>query len=191
MDLGSLVGSLFDGMSGGVFGALTGILGSGVTAFFKLKARRDDRAHEKEMREMDQADMKLESELYMARDKAAADAEIEVASIDAFKESQKGMLALAFDKSYMDKIHPWIAGPIAFLLAMVDIINKTVRPAITYYFLYQTHKILSKVMELNTFATKVTPDNVISVILYLTVTAATWWLGQRPMDKMMDKIIPA
>ena len=191
MDLGSLVGSLFNGMSGGVLGAVTGILGSGVNAFFKLKARRDDRAHEKEMRQMDLEDMKLESELLMARDKAAADAETEVAAIGAFKESQKDLMTSAFDKSYMDKIHPWIAGPIAFLLALVDIINKTVRPAITYYFLYQTHKILSKVMALDTFATKVTPDNVISVILYLTVTAATWWLGQRPMDKMMDKIIPA
>lgn len=188
MDLVSVIGSL---ITGGGLGAFTGILGAGVNAFFKLKARRDDRAHEKEMRQMDLEDMRLESELLMARDKAAADVEKEKVVMDAFKESQKDIMAPAFDKSYMDRIHPWLAGPIAFLLAIVDIINKTVRPAITYYFLYQLHKILDRVLSFANLQALVDPKAIIAVVLYLAVTAATWWLGQRPMDKMMDKIIPA
>lgn len=191
MDLGTLATGLFNGLSGGALGAVTGILGSGVTAFFKLKAKRDDRAHEKEMREMDQADMKLESELLMSRDKAAADAEKTVAEMKAFELSLKGANESTFKKEYMESLGPKASTFIAFIMAFVDVINKTVRPAITYYFLYQTHRILSKSMENAAFFDKVNPQTVVAVILYLAVTAATWWLGQRPMDKMMDKIIPA
>ena len=189
MDLASIAGSLVDGMSGGIFGAFTGILGAGVTSFFKQRAKKQDQAYEREMREMDQADMRLESELLMARDKAAADAEKSLAETKAFALSLKGAHETIFKKEYMQDLWPWLKGLIALLMALVDVINKTVRPAITYYFLFQTHKILSKVMDNPTFHTTVNPQTVVSVVLYLAVTAATWWLGQRPMDKMMDKII--
>ena len=191
MDLASIAGTLMDGMSGGVLGAVTGIFGAGVNAFIKHKKRKDDQAHEREMRKFDQDDMRLESELLMARDQATADAELKTEEMKAFKMSLKGADETVLKKEYMQDLWPWLKGIIALLMALVDVINKTVRPAITYYFLYQTHKILSKVMESSTFYTQVNPQTVVSVILYLAVTAATWWLGQRPMDKMMDKIIPA
>ena len=125
----------------------------------------------------------------MARDKAAADAEKSVAELNAFEKSMEGINEPVLKKEYMEGLHPLLKGLIALLLAFVDIVNKTVRPAITYYFLYKTHQILTKVMANPSFHTLVDPKAVISVILYLAVTAATWWLGQRPMDKMMDKII--
>jgi len=183
-----IAGGLLSGGLGGILGGFTGIIGTFVTSYQKIKNKKLDQAHEAEMRKADQEDMRLESTLLMARDKAAADAEIEVAAIDAFKESQKDIMAPAFDKSYMNKIHPWIAGPIAFLMALVDIINKTIRPAITYYFMYQGHLILEKVLSRADVLTIVEAQGVVSIILYLMVTAVTWWLGQRPMDKAMEKV---
>ena len=189
MDMGSIATSLLDGLSGGLLGSLTGIFGAGVTSFFKQRQRKQDQAHEKEMRTMDQADMELESKLLMSRDKAQADAEIKGAELKAFEISLRGANESTFKKEYMQDLPGWIRSIIALAMAIVDIINKTVRPAITYYFLYQTHRILSKSMANVEFFAKVQPQTVVSVILYLAVTAATWWLGQRPMDKMMDKII--
>ncbi|MCK5548302.1 MAG: hypothetical protein KAI64_04760 [Thermoplasmata archaeon] len=184
-----LAGGLLSGASGGAFGVISGIFGSFATSWLKQRQRKQDQAHEVEMRKADQEDMKLESSLLMARDQAIADAQIEVAEMDAFKASQKNIITDAFDKLYMDKIHPYIAGPIAFLMALVDIINKTIRPAITYYFMYKGSLILNKVMDSPTFHTSVKAGDVVSIVLYLMVTAVTWWLGQRPMDKAIEKIM--
>jgi hypothetical protein len=191
MDFSSIVGALTNGLSGGVLGVVSGIFGSGVTAFINHRKKKQDHAHEKEMRLMDQADMKLENELNMSRDKAAADAEKSVAELGAFKESLKGANKQLFKKEYMQDLPAWAKTIVALLLAAVDVIKQTIRPALTYYFLWKGAEILNKVLESGTVLSKVTPDNVVSIFLYLMVTTVTWWLGQRPMDKVIDKIMPA
>lgn len=191
MDWSNLLSGGASLLTGGAFGAITGIIGSGVTAFIKHRKQKQDQAHEKEMRLMDHEDMKLEAELQIKRTEATADAEKSVEETKAFKMSLKGANESLFKKEYMQDLPAWVRTIIALLLAIVDVINKTVRPAITYYFLFKSSQILNKVIENEAMLTKVTPDTVVATFLYLMVTAVTWWLGQRPMDKMMDKIIPA
>lgn len=159
---------LVDVFTSGGFGAVTGLVGGLVTKHIERKEKANERAYNLKARDQDLEELKLEQahELDMAdkqveRAQVEGAIKIEHAEVGAFTESQKTL------------------GKLTGAL-------RWVRPAITFFLLIGstllTVIVWNKVEGLDNF----TPDQLtgllwemIMTILFLTVTAVTWWFGSR------------
>ena len=159
---------LVDIFTSGGLGAVTGLVGGLLTKHIERKEKSNERNYLLKKQELNIKELELEQahELDMAdkeveRAKVEGDIKIEHAEVGAFTESQKTM------------------GPLTGAL-------RWVRPAITFFLLIGstilTVIVWNKVDGLENF----TPEQLtgllwemIMTILFLTVTAVTWWFGSR------------
>jgi len=182
MDIGTLIPALTSAASGGLFG----ILGATVKVFAEYKERANARAHELEMRALDQQEMTLEHELHMKEIEAQANRDIAIAQQNrmateatAAAEVETAELALTAE-SYKNDRATYGGG-------FVDVYRGIVRPTITFYFAILMTLITWQLLSLNNGAW-VDPaqanqmlKDIINAIIFLTTTAITWWFGTRPL----------
>lgn len=197
----------------GLLGTLTGILGNAIGAFFKFKQAKLDientklkNAHEVEMIKAQTEAMVTEAKANIKITQAQVEGAIEIEDSKAFLEAQKQGNKNLFDNKWVDgllKTEGWwkiitlpLASIISFLFGMVDFIRGLVRPALTIYLCGATSYITYmawEIMNMNGMALTATQataifSDVTSVVLYLTVSAVTFWFGDRQMSKSIMQL---
>jgi len=167
--LGDALGAI---MSGG----LTGIIGSGISIFGKIKMQKLTNNHEVAMGKLKQDDMRLQMEIITEQTKAA----INVSEMQAFTESQRNDSA-SYSKGQE------LSGGQKWLMVVVDFLRGMIRPSMTIYMTVLTTMIYVKLMDMlggledviDTATALGMVNQVILVILYITTTTILWWFGTR------------
>lgn len=156
---------MFDLLGNAMGGGLFGIIGAGVTAFFKAKEKKDAAAHQLAMLEANTRRFEVEfrakkelAQLKFATEKERGDAE-------AFTASQSA------DRATYSKRGSSVLG------AIVDFVRGIIRPAITialisamFYFYIQAQD-------------DVIRQELISQVSALTGLCVCWWFGARSLEK--------
>lgn len=167
--LGDALGAI---MSGG----LTGIFGSAISIFGKIKQQSMMNDHEVAMGKLKQDDMRLQKELMLAQTEAS----VSIAEMQAFAESQKN------DEASYSKGQELTGGQ-KWLMVIVDFLRGMIRPSMTIYMTVLTTMIYWQVMELvgglegviDKTQAYALSQQIILVILYITTTVILWWFGTR------------
>ena len=196
-----------------ILGGLTGLFGTIWSSYNQRKIKALEMEDRDKQRSHDVAMVKAESDAMIEESKAQIQitmarvaGEIEIAETQAFAGSLKTGRTKIFDAAYMDRlfeVEGWVrfisipAGVfLAIFFGLVDFTKEMARPGITVYLLgistWITIKAWSLLERIN--GAVMTPNmaigivsDAINVVLYLTVTAVTWWFGDRMAAKGLAK----
>lgn len=196
-----------------LLGGVTGLLGTVWSSYNNRKIKELDledkrlaRAHELDMVRADTEAMKAEAEASIQVTAAQVEGAVTLEEVKAYKTSQKTGNANVFLESFMERMFSttgWIAylaHPVGVLICllfgMVDTIKGLARPVITIYLLgvstWITVQAWTLLDSMGGAITPVQATNLVSkaifVLLYLTVTAVTWWFGDRMTAKGMERL---
>ena len=162
--------NLFD-VLGSVFGGgVTGLLGVAIQRVADYKNKKLDIELEK---------TKFQHEV--AIQTLIANAKIEVADSEGFKESQKERAI------YSSQVKP--SEKQGWVLITLDVIRGTIRPFLTIYLCALTTLIYFHAKRIISFDLMAPNDatalvnKIIEAVLYLTVSAVLWWFGTRNKGK--------
>ena len=184
-----------------ILGAVTGLIGNALQAIFNYKTQKIKNEHDEKMVELETAAMVTEAKANIAITRAQIEGDIELADAGAYIEAQKAGQKNLFGISWVDKLlaiegkWKWITLPVAvtvaFLFGIVDFVRGAMRPALTGYLVLLSTWITFKSYELlqltksaftQTEALNIFQDAT-SIVIYLTVSAVTFWFGDRRMAK--------
>ena len=189
-----------------VFGAVTGLLGNGITAWTNYKMQKVKNEHDITIIKVETEAMKEEAKANIQIEKARIEGEIELTEASTFLEGIKEGNKQTFSDKWIDKlfdVEGWVkyisipvAVLIAFLFGIVDFLKALMRPGLTLYLTgcttwitYLAWNILDK------YGTAITSaqaleifDQVVSIIIYLTVSSVTWWFGDRRTAKFLMRL---
>lgn len=190
-----------------ILGGLTGLIGNAFTSWFKYKNVKMELVHKETMVGLETQAMIQEAQMQIEVTKARIEGEIELADAASFETSQKVGAQKLFHEKWIDmlmeagkaKWYGWIlqiiGGIIAAAFAFVDWMNTAMRPTLTAYLMgcstYITY-IAWKIMQ--TEGLDISADQAValfsqvtSTMIYLTVSAVTWWFGDRSMSKFLQQ----
>jgi len=190
-----------------LLGGVTGLIGNAFTTWFKYKNAKMEYTHKEKMVDLETQAMIKESEMQIQVTKARIEGEVELADSAAFDTSQKAGNQQLFADKWIDMIMAnrdrkwtgWFFGLLGTLIAggfaLVDWLNGMMRPALTIYLVgtssyitYLAWKIMQDVgIETFTAAQALGIfQQVTSTMIYLAVSAVTWWFGDRTMSKFLQ-----
>jgi len=191
-----------------ILGGVTGLIGNAFTTWFKYKNAKMEYAHEEKMVNLETQAMIQEAEMNIQITKSRIEGEIELADSAAFTTSQKVGQEKLFHEKWIDMImeggkRKWtgwffrlMGTGIAAAFAFVDWLNSAMRPALTIYLVggstyitYLAWNILQTagVESLNVSEALQIFQQVTSTMIYLAVSAVTWWFGDRTMSKYLQQ----
>lgn len=198
-----------------IFGGVTGLIGTIWSSYNKrkereleLKDRDNQRAHERDMVEAQTRAMQAEAEANIRVTEAQVAGAVELENARAFQTSQLEGNKDVFRESFMERlfaVEGWvrfIAVPfgvlVCVLFGLADFVKSVARPSITMYLLGVSTWITkmawdildAKGMVLTSLQATTILSNVVGTVLYLTVTAVTWWFGDRMAAKGMEVLLP-
>lgn len=190
-----------------ILGGLTGLIGNVVTGFINYKTMKIKNEHEVAMLKAETEAMTKEAEMQIQVAKAKIEGEIELADTQAYIESQKSGREKHFSDKWVDKLldidGKWriLSFPaavfISIMFGFVDWLRGFMRPALTIYLTgmstvitWMAWTILKEYgMEQITVQEAIGIYNqVVSIIIYLTVSCVTWWFGDRRMAKFLTSM---
>lgn len=189
-----------------VFGAVTGLLGNGITAWTNYKMQKVKNAHDIVLIKAETEAMKIEAEANIQIEKSRIEGEVELTEAGTFLEGIKQGNKQTFSEKWIDKlfsVEGWVkfisipvAVLIAFLFGMVDFLKALMRPGLTMYLTGCTTWITYMAWEImQKYGTEITSiqamdlfDQVTSIIIYLTVSSVTWWFGDRRTAKFLMRL---
>jgi len=191
-----------------VLGGLTGLIGNAFTTWFKYKNLKLEHAHKEKMVELKTKAMIQEGQMQIQVTKARIEGEVELADAAAFDASQKSGNKQLFAEKWIDMIMAnrdrkwtgWFFGLmgtcIAAGFAFVDWLNGFMRPALTLYLVGTSSFITYLAWQIMQEAgiSTLTADQAVgiftqitSTMIYLCVSAVTWWFGDRTISKFLQK----
>lgn len=191
-----------------ILGGVTGLIGNVVTGWMNYKTMKAKNEHEVAMLKAESEAMKLEAEMNIKITEAKIQGEVELADTQAYIESQKSGQTRYFSDRWVDKllsvdgkVSKWFALPaailIAFMFGIVDWLRGFMRPALTIYLTgmstvitYMAWEIMQKygMEQMSVDQALGVYNNVITIIIYLTVSCVTWWFGDRRMEKFLTNM---
>lgn len=192
-----------------ILGGVTGLLGNALTSWFKFKNAKLDREHEQKMVKLETDAMIQEAKMQIQVTQARIEGEIQLADAAAFDTSQKvgskqlfsekwiAMIQEAGNKSkWFGWVFTLLGTGIAAGFALVDWLNGFMRPGLTIYLTAASTYITwlawtilkqNGIEALSTDQAVGIFTQVTSTIIYLTVSAITWWYGDRTMSKFLQE----
>ncbi len=192
-----------------ILGGVTGLIGNAFTTWFKYKNAKMEYAHKEEMVHLETTAMIQESQMQIQVTKARIEGEVELADAAAFQTSQKVGSQKLFSEKWIDMIMEagdkskwtgWIykilGTMIAAAFAFVDLLNAAMRPTLTLYLVGGASYITFlawRIMQLAGLETMTALQavgiftQVTSTMIYLSVSAVTWWFGDRTMSKFLQQ----
>lgn len=182
-----ILGSLANVFSGGIAGGITGVIGTVASAFANYKLKRLEYEHEEKMAQLQMEADRLRGELAQSVAEAKSKAQIDLAEVEAWKESYKDLGKTYFDKSYFQFLPNWSKPIVGILFATLDFIRGSIRPFITFYILLAASWIVYKTYIINPNAFAASADKIVNMILYLSTTVITWYYGVRQVDKHIEE----
>lgn len=190
-----------------ILGGVTGLIGNAFTTWFKYKNSKMEYDHKEKMVDLETQAMLKESEMQIKVTTARIEGEVELADSAAFDTAQKAGNKQLFADKWIDMIMAnrdrkwtgWFFGLLGTLIAagfaFVDWLNGIMRPALTIYLVgassyitYLAWRIMQDV-GLGTFTAAQALgifQQVTSTMIYLAVSAVTWWFGDRTMSKFLQ-----
>lgn len=184
-----------------ILGVVTGLVGNITTSFFNMKAQKEKNKHELEMIKAETNAMIAEKEANIKITETEVAADLERMDANIYKESQKQASQQALDDKILEKLFAskWtkpFGVFISFLLGLVDFLKHLMRPGLTAYLVlltswltYEAAQIIQAKQELLTAeASMELFDNVVNIIIYLTVSVVTWWFGDRRVAKFLYRL---
>jgi len=190
-----------------ILGGVTGLIGNAFTTWFKYKNAKMEYDHEERMVDLNTQAMIKKAEAQIQVTKAQIEGEVELADSQAFDTSQKVGSKQLFHEKWIDMImeageKKWIGWFFTFLgtlisalFAFVDWLNAAMRPSLTIYLVaassyitYLAWKIMQASGIQSMTATQAVDifTQVTSTMIYLSVSAVTWWFGDRTMSKFLQ-----
>lgn len=183
----SIIDTVGNVLSGGLLGGITGIIGSMASAWVNLKMQKIKNEHEIAMGKLEQNTLRLETDKAIKIEKTKTEGEVAVAEMKNLRESYKSLSKTFFDKSYMPDLPKWVRAILAIAFALLDILRGSVRPILTYFVMSLSTWIAIKTYIANPVAFVSRAGLIVNAIIYLTVTAFTWWFSDRKMEKYLLK----
>lgn len=197
-----------------IFGGVTGLLGSAITAFTNFKTQKMKNLHdvakwgfEKERIKLETDAMIAEANMNMKIIETQVEGAVELADTKAYLENVKQGNKNTFSDKWMDKLFAvtgwvrYISVPvgvlIAFLFGIVDFLKALMRPGLTMYLTgvttwitWMAWEIMQKADVATMTAAQATAifNEVTSVVIYLTVSCVTWWFADRRMAKFLMRL---
>lgn len=197
-----------------IFGGVTGLLGTIWSSYNKRKEREleladrnNQRAHELNMVAAQTEAMKAEAEANIRITEAQVAGAVELENARAYQTSQLEGNKDVFRESFMERlfsVEGWarfLSIPFGVLVCVLfgfaDFVKGIARPSITMYLLGVSTWITKQAWDiLNTKGVVLSSleatgilSSVISTVLYLTVSAVTWWFGDRMAAKGMEQLV--
>jgi len=190
-----------------ILGGVTGLIGNAFTTWFKYKNAKMEYTHKEKMVDLETQAMMKEAEMQIQVTKSRIEGEIELADAAAFTTSQKVGSQKLFHEKWIDMImeagkrkwtgwfYRFMGTMIAAAFAFVDWLNTAMRPTLTIYLVggstyitYLSWQILQKAGVEMITATQALDifQQVTSTMIYLAVSAVTWWFGDRTMSKFLQ-----
>jgi hypothetical protein len=191
-----------------ILGGVTGLIGNAFTTWFKYKNAKLDHQHKEKMVALETRAMIEESKMQIKVTQARIEGEIELADAAAFDTAQKVGNKQLFSEKWVDMIMAnrdrkytgWFFGLMGTLIAagfaFVDWLNGMMRPALTMYLIggatYITY-LAWEIMQAAGLTMMTTAQavgifqQVTSTMIYLAVSAVTWWFGDRTMSKFLQE----
>jgi hypothetical protein len=176
-----------------------GVVGTAITGIFNYKTQKLKNTHDVAMAKLDMEHLKVEAEANIKVTKARVEGEVELAEVDAMKNSYSMLSSNLFDKAYMKYIMErkwlsWCAVPITLMFALVDFLKHLARPALTYYLVGASTWITIlcwKLMDGVTLTGTEAYDLfklVVMTVIYLTASCVGWWFGDRRVSKFLNRL---
>jgi len=192
-----------------ILGGVTGLIGNAFTTWFKYKNAKMEFDHKEKMVDLETKAMIQEAEMNIQITKSRIEGEIELADAAAFSTSQKVGSEKLFHEKWIDMImeagkqskwtgwiYKMLGTMIASAFAFVDWLNAAMRPTLTLYMVlgssyitYLAWQIMQQAgIDTMTAAQAVGIfSQVTSTMIYLAVSAVTWWFGDRTMSKFLQQ----
>lgn len=180
------LGNLF---SGGIFGSITGLIGSYFTNKNKLELTKMQFTHQENMvdKQIDLLKAKAQAGVQIAEEQTKgqqAVADIKARTI-TYQQASKQL----FDKSYMQYLPKWVQSIIAFMFSQVDVMRAIVRPLLaiiyTAIFLY-----IALENYVNNPASFLASSVIIlDFIFYIVATIISWYYADRSFAKHIDRFL--
>jgi ABC-type multidrug transport system fused ATPase/permease subunit len=184
-----------------VLGVVTGLVGNITTSFFNMRAQKEKNKHELAMVDAETKAMIAETNANIRVSEVELQQELEKADAEIYSESQKQGQKKAMESGLLEKLFEskWtlpVGVLLAFLLGIVDFLKHLMRPGLTGYLVFLTswltyeaaqiiqtkQELLTASMALDLF------NNVVNIIIYLTVSVVTWWFGDRRVAKFLYRL---
>jgi len=187
---------------GAIFGGgLTGLAGNLITQIINYLNLRAQQQHDLEL-------IRVNTESAVALAKVKTEGELDVEEAKAFTESQKAAQAEEplFKQSYMQYLLQstwlaWIGALLAVLFGVVDFVKALIRPVLTIYLLgastwitVLSYRTVQEALQVTgqLFPAAEAMDlfqTTVITVLYLTVTAVTWYYSDRRTAKFLAKML--
>lgn len=199
-----------------LLGGITGLIGTIWSSYNQRKIKelenedkKAERSHELAMVEAESQAMLAEAEANIKVTTAQVEGAVNLEEVKAFTASQRTGNVNVFLESFMERIFSaqgwvaYVAQPVGVLICLlfglVDTLKGLARPGITAYLLgvstwitVQAWNILDALKSpISPFQAETILLNVVTTVLYLTVTAVTWWFGDRMTAKGMERLLKA
>ena len=184
-------------------GGLTGLIGNIITSVTNYKMQKLKNTHEARMADIDLKTIRLEAEMQVKITEAETEGEVQIAEMDALKESYKQASKPLFDRAYMQHLFKskwtsWIGSLLSLLFGIVDFLKGAARPILTYYLMGAATwiTVLSyKMLKASTAGTVLDVDKAhqlfdttTQTMIYLTVATVSWWFADRRISKYLFRL---
>lgn len=178
---------ILSGITSVLSGGLTGLIGTGIGAYFTYQSKKLDVELQKE-KYANEIELKKADAAIMAQEWSAR-TQIAQTTADAQKDAEDSK---AFAASLTSEPQRYAEGPLTskqnWLMVALDLLRGIIRPLMTLYLAgittlvyLQAHALIGTSMPVDQAAALTT--RVIDTVLYLTTTAVLWYFGSRAHDK--------
>lgn len=189
-------------------GSITGLIGTIWSGYnqrkqkeLDLKLEESKQRHALEMVRAESEAMLAEAQANIQITESQVMGAVELAEVEAFSDSQRHGNAQSLSSAFAERlanVDGWarfitlpLLSILCFLLGLADFIKGLARPCITAYLLGVSTWLSYKSWQLLELTnTALSPaqavdivEQAISVLLYLSTTAVTWWFGDRMTEK--------
>ena len=190
-----------------VLGGITGLVGSIATGWLNIKQLKIKNEHEQKMVALETEAMKEEAKMQIAITKTETEGAVELADANVYMEGIKVGNQKAFSEEWINKLFSvegkmqFFSIPVAIILSMafafVDFLRGIMRPGITLYLTGMTTVITwmawdimqKQAIESMSIIQAIDIYNqVVSIVIYLTVTCICWWFSDRRMSKFLQQM---
>jgi len=194
----SILSDLFNAGTGGV---LTGLIGSIVTSITNYRLQKLNNQHEIAKIEAETNAMIAEAKANIEITETKVQGDLAISENQIFSETirQSGrrqvsneLIAKLFDSRWTS----WLGSLLVLLLGIVDVLKSAIRPTLTIYLIGVTTWITFTaytILQLHNNAIDVDQalqlfNDVVNIVIYLTVSCVTWWFGDRRTAKFLYRL---
>ena len=189
-----------------ILGGVTGLIGNVISSIMTYKTQKLKNQHEQMMMKLETAAMRAEAEANIRITKAQVEGAVELADSQAYMASIHAGNKAMLDEKWVDKLlsiegrWKFITIPIACLVAIlfgfVDWLRGFMRPALTMYLTILTTAITWMAwdimqkhgMGMTSEQAVAVFNQVVAIVIYLTVSCVTWWFGDRRIAKFLTTL---